>query len=281
MVKHPYDADGGVFGVTFSGDGTATARFRYVRTIAFTAERRKGQRLYTGMDSTRELGPSLAQGLGNDLHAPMFQHHLQPGLNKKRKNLSNNRAIYWGKRLLSTWEGGQPYKMDGLALSTEGRSQLGGVLGEEDPFSSKMVIDPVKDRALMYRVRQDAKTSELTVFEFNDKFRLVDEGNVDEEGKSLIELPGLAILSDMAVTENYSVFVQPAVSTAMQFMFNKEPGNVVSVENEPAMVHLVPRVGKNKQPISLPIPFDGVIEANLQFCNAMTCSEDISGCPTC
>ena len=268
MVKHPYDADGGIFGVTFSGDGTATARFRYVRTIAFTNERRKGQRLYTGMDSTRELGPSIAQGLGNDLHSPMFQHHLLPGLNKKRKNLSNNRAIYWGKRLLSTWEGGQPYKMDGLALSTEGRSQLGGVLEEEDPFSAKMVIDPVKDRALMYRVRQDAKTSELTVFEFNDKFRLVDEGNVDEEGKSSMELPGLAMLSDMAVTENYSVFVQPAVSTAMQFMFNKDTGKVLSVENEPAMMHLVPRVGKNKQPVSLPIPFDGVIEANLQFCNA-------------
>ena len=268
MIKHPYDADGGIVGVTFAGDGTATARFRYVRTIAFTAERRKGQRLYTGMDSTRDLGPSIAQGLGNDLHTPMFQHHLEPGLNKKRKNLSNNRVIYWGKRLLSMWEGGQPYKMDGLALSTEGRSQLGGVLGEKDNFSSKMVIDPLKERALMYRVRQDSKSSELTVFEFNDKFRLVDEGDVDEKGKSSMDLPGLALLSDMAVTDNYSLFVQPAVSTAMQFMFNKEPGKVVSVENAPAILHLVPRVGTNKEPISLQIPFDGVIEANLQFCNA-------------
>ncbi len=268
MVKHPADADGGVLGVTFSGDGTASARFRYVRTIAFTNERRKGQRLYTGMDSTRELGPSFAQGLGNDLHTPMFSHHLQPGLNKKRKNLSNSRVIYWGTRLLSMWEGGQPYKMEGLALSTEGRSQLGGVLQEQDPFSSKMVIDPLKNRALMYRVRQDAKSSELTVLEFNDKFRLVEEGKPDEEGKVSIKLPGLAILSDMAVTENYSLFVQPAVSTAMQFLFNKDPGSVVSVENAPAMVHLVPRVGKNKEPISLQIPFDGVIEANLQLINA-------------
>ena len=149
MVKHPFEADGGVLGVTFSGNGTATVRFRYVRTIAFTNERRKGQRLYTGMDSTRELGFDIAQGLGNDLHSPMFRHHLLPGLNKKRKNLSNFRAIYWGKRLLSMWEGGQPYKMDGLALSTEGRSQLGGVLLEKDPFGSKMVIDPVKKHALM------------------------------------------------------------------------------------------------------------------------------------
>mmetsp|Transcript_9373 Transcript_9373/g.19668 ORF Transcript_9373/g.19668 Transcript_9373/m.19668 type:complete len:655 (-) Transcript_9373:82-2046(-) len=268
MVKHPYDADGGVLGVTFSGNGTATTRFRYVRTTAFTNERRKGQRLYTGMDSTRELGFDIAQGLGNDIHTPMFSHHLMPGLNKKRKNLSNTRAIYWGKRLLSMWEGGQPYKMDGLALSTEGRSQLGGVLEEKDPFGSKMVIDPVKDRALMYRVLQDSKSSKVTTFEFNSNFRLVEEGEVDEEGKSTVDFPGLAILSDMAVTENYSLFVQPAVSTTMQFFFNKEPGKVVSAETAPAMVHLVPRVGTNKDPISIEIPFDGAIEANLQFCNA-------------
>jgi len=167
------------------------------------------------------------------------------------------------------WEGGQPYKLDGLALSTEGRSRLGGVLEEKDPFSSSIVIDPVKERALMYRVRQDSKSSELTLFEFNNKFRVVEEeGNDGEEGKSTVDLPGLAILSDMAVTENYALVVQPAVSTTMQFMFTKEPGKVVSVENAPAMLHLIPRVGTNKEPVSLQIPFDGVIEANLQFCNA-------------
>jgi len=268
MMKHPYDADGGVLGVTFSGDGTATTRYRYVRTIAFTSERRKGQRLYTGMDSTRELGFDIAQGLGNDIHNPVFRHHLQPGLNRKRKNLANNRSIYWGKKLLSMFDGCQPYKMDALALSTEGRSQLGGVLEEKDPFGGKMVIDPVKDRALMYRLVQDAKSSKLTVLEFNSKFRLVDEGEEDEEGKSTVDLPGLAMLSDMAVTNNYAVFVQPAVSTTMKFLFNKDPGTAVTVENAPASIQLVPRVGTNKQPLSIEIPFDGVIEANLQFCNA-------------
>ncbi|KAG7356079.1 carotenoid oxygenase [Nitzschia inconspicua] len=183
MVLHPFEGDGGMVGITFPGDGTATARFRYVRTVAFTNERRKGQRLYRGMDSTRELGFSIGDGLGNDIHNPLFRHHLQPGLNKNRKNTSNTRAIYWGKRLLSLWEGGQPYKMDGLALSTEGRSLLGGVLEEQDPFGAKMVIDSVKNRALMYSVVQDAKSSKVTVFEFNDKFRLVEEGEQDNEGK--------------------------------------------------------------------------------------------------
>lgn len=278
MVQHPFEADGGVLGVTFAGNGTTpTARFRYVRTVAFTNERRKGQRLYKGMDSTRELGPTIGEGLGNDLHTPLFKHHLQPGLNKNRKNTANTRAVYWGKRLLSLWEGGQPYKLDSLALSTEGRSQLGGILEEQDPFGSKLVVDPVTNRALMYKVVQDAKTSKLTVYEFNDKFRLVDDRNNggdddEEQGKVMVNLPGLAMISDMAVTTNFAIFVQPAVTTGMQFLIVKEPGKVVTVEKAPAMLHLVPRLNNGgfgqKEPLSFAIPFDGVIEADLQFINA-------------
>jgi all-trans-8'-apo-beta-carotenal 15,15'-oxygenase len=220
------------------------------------------------MDSTRELGYEIGEGLGNDIHSPLFRHHLQPGLNKNRKNTSNTRAIYWGKRLLSLWEGGQPYKLDGLALSTEGRSQLGGVLEEKDPFGSKMVIDPLKDRALMYRVIQDTKSSQITVFEFNNMFRLVEEGEEGLEGQVVLDVPGLAMLSDMAVTSNYAIFVQPAVTVGMQFLFVKEPGKIVNVEKAPAILHLLPRVGTGKRPMSIEIPLDDAIDGNLEFCNA-------------
>ncbi len=42
------------------------------------------------------------------------------------------------------------------------------------------------------------------------------------------------------------------------------------VENLNGMYNFefVPRVDKSKQPVSLQIPFDNVIEVNLQFCNA-------------
>ena len=265
MVQHPFDGDGGILAVTFDGDGdSVSARYRYVRTIAMTNERRKGQRLYRGMDSTREMGPNVGEGLGNDLHSPLFRHHLQPGLNKNRKNTSNTRTIYWGKRLLSMWEGGQPYKMDALALSTEGRSQLGGVLNEPDPFGCKMVLDPMKDRAVMYGVAQDKSRSEVTVYEFNNKFRLVEEN----EGKVTFDLPGVAMISDMAATENYAIFIQPQVSAGMQFLLVKEPGKVLNVEKKPAILTLVPRVGSRVPPKTLEIPFDGIVEAELQLINA-------------
>jgi all-trans-8'-apo-beta-carotenal 15,15'-oxygenase len=265
MVQHPFEADGGILGVTFQGNGeTVTSRYRYIRTVAFTNERRKGVRLYRAMDSTRELGPGIGEGLGNDLHTPLFRHHLLPGLNKFRKNTSNSRAVYWGSRLLSMWEGGQPYKVDSLALSTEGRSQLGGVLKEMDPLGSKLVIDPIKNRALVYAVNQDAKKSEVTVYEFNSAFRPIKE----EGGKVSQELPGFAMISDMAVTENYSVFVQPPLSTAMQIMFVKEPGKVLTVEKAPSTLHMVPRIGSGKVPMSIPIPYDGAVEAEMQLINA-------------
>jgi carotenoid cleavage dioxygenase-like enzyme len=229
MVKHPFEADGGIMAVTFFGGNASSvvSRFRYVRTNAFDNERRKGQRLYKAMDSTRALGPAAGGGLANDMPLPLFRHHLQPGLNKSRKNTSNTRAVYWGKRLLSLWEGGLPYKLDALALSTEGRSQLGGILKEQNPFGAKAVYDPTKDRMLFYAVKPEPKSSELTLYEFNSRFRLVRE----QGGSVVLELPGFAMISDFAATENYAVFVQPPVlANNMQYILSKEPGKTLEVD---------------------------------------------------
>lgn len=265
MVSHPFEGDGAILGVTFTGSNTATARFRFVRTAGFTNERKKGKKLYTAMESTRELGPQAATGLGNDLALPLYRHHLQPGLNKLRKNTSNTRAFYWGKRLITMWEGGLPYKLDGLALSTEGRSQLGGVLKETDPFGCKGVIDSKTQRALFYSNMQNPQSSDVTLYEFNANFRPVEE----EGGTVEAKFPGFAMISDFCATENYAVFVQPkAEANGMQFMFNKEPGKVISVDKGPSTVHLVSRVSSSKPSKSFTMPFDGVLDADLQFCNA-------------
>jgi len=266
MVSHPFEGDGAILGVTFRGSNTntVTARFRYIRTAGFTNERKKGKKLYTAMESTREMGPQAAAGLGNDLALPLYRHHLQPGLNKLRKNTSNTRAFYWGKRLITLWEGGLPYKLDSQALSTEGRSQLGGVLKEADPFGGKGVIDSKSNRALFYSNVQNPKSSDITIYEFNENFRPVKE----EDGKVETRFPGLAMISDFCATENYAVFVQPKTETnGMQYMFTKEPGKAIALENGPSTVHLVSRVGSKKPSKSFTIPSDGVLDADLQFCN--------------
>eukprot|EP00562_Extubocellulus_spinifer_P031877 CAMPEP_0178711932 /NCGR_PEP_ID=MMETSP0699-20121125/18611_1 /TAXON_ID=265572 /ORGANISM="Extubocellulus spinifer, Strain CCMP396" /LENGTH=656 /DNA_ID=CAMNT_0020360647 /DNA_START=192 /DNA_END=2162 /DNA_ORIENTATION=- len=272
MVMHPFEGDGAVLGVTFPGDGTAVARFRFVRTNSFTNERKKGRKVYTAMESTRQDGGPAGGGQGNDFPLPMYRHHLLPGLNKKRKNTSNTRAVYFAKKLITLWEGGLPYKLDSLALSTEGRSQLGGILKEKDPFGGAAVYDSAKDRMLFYSNAQDAKTSKLTVYEFNSKFRLVpDKGGIVEA-----DLPGFALLSDFAVTENYSVFFQPPVSTkSVQFLTSKEPAKSLALDQGGALLHLIPRVGsKGARQKTIVVPFDGISDAELQFCNAYEVDED-------
>ena len=228
MVKHPFEGDGGILGITFNGNGKAVVRYRYVRTASLTRERKKGKKLYSGMESTREEGSTVGNGQGNDFPVPLYKHHLQPGLNKNRKNTSNTRAIYWSKKLLTLWEGGLPYKLDALGLSTEGRSQLGGVLNEDDPFSGKAVFDAKKDRLVSYSNKQGSGSSDLTVYEFNSKFRVASEVEYT--------LPGFAVLSDFAVTEKYTLFVQPPIATnGMQFMMSKDPVKALKFEQGAAV----------------------------------------------
>ena len=103
------------------------------------------------------------------------------------------------------------------------RSQLGGVLGEADPFSGKAVFDPVKDRMLFYSNKQDGGGSELTLYEFNSKFRVASANEY--------KLPGFAVLSDFVATEKYAIFVQPPISTnGMQFMLSKEPSKSLKLD---------------------------------------------------
>lgn len=268
MVRHPFEGDGGILGVTFSGDGTATIRYRYVRTVGLFKECKVGRKRYTGMEATREMGANCAGGLGNfDWQLPLFRHHLLPGLNKLRKNTSNTRPIFWGKRLMNLWEGGQPFKMDAVSLQTEGKSLLGGAIKKDDrPFGSKMVYDSVKNRALFYGIDQGSQVSEITIYEFDDQFRLVK----DKAGRYTADVPGCAILNDMAATENFAIFIQPPLTANLQFIVERDPGKNLKLGDGPSTLHLIPRVDSEKAQMSISIPIDSefLIDGNLLFCNS-------------
>jgi all-trans-8'-apo-beta-carotenal 15,15'-oxygenase len=273
MVTHPFEGDGAVLAVTFNGEEKVSTRFRFVRTTGFTSERKKGARTYKGMDSTRQIGPPAAAGLGNDMPLPLFRHHLQPGLNKNRKNTSNTRVIYWGKKLLTMWEGSRPFKLDALALSTEGPSQLGGAIKKEvDPFGGKMVYDSASDRALFYAIEHDPSKSAVTLLEFDNKFRLVKEGG----GKTLTDFKGFALINDFCVTKNYGVFFQPNIkANGFKYMIEKEPGQALSMTDGPVQIHLVPRPGSSRKEATFTIPADGSMEANMQFINAYESGDNV------
>ena len=255
MVSHPFEGDGAVLAITFHGDnrhvneegeesnvddddepkvdtaGKMTTRYRYVRTNAFTNERKKGRKLYTGMESTRST-PNLP--VENDITLPFYRHHLLSGLNKNRKNTSNTRTVYFGKKLLTLWSGGLPYKLDSLALSTDGRTQLGGVIKREDSsMSSKAIIDSKKNRILFFGIDEESSSSQLNLYEFNSKFQPIK----DNDGLVQVKLPGLALVYDFGITNNYAVFVQSMLKVnGMQYMVSKEPGKSVTLlDGEPSV----------------------------------------------
>jgi all-trans-8'-apo-beta-carotenal 15,15'-oxygenase len=312
MVRHPFEGDGAILAITFgssssSSDGNGssdskrdvTARFRFVRTTGFTNERRKGQKVYKAMEATRNMplnsgsSSSSSNNSGsvgsiiNDWYLPLYRHHLQAGLNKNRKNTSNTRAIYWGKRLLTLWQGGLPYKLDAIGLSTEGRSQLGGAIeSEEDSLGCKMVVDAAQNRALFYGVSWPSpQKSQVVFYEFNEQFRLVEEEENEKKngkkGRFSLDLPGFALLNDFTATCDYYILVQPnvVVADAMQYLISKDPSRVLKLQNDQScVIHLIPRVGSNisnkRQMMSIPIPRggddndDNGMDGNLQFINS-------------
>jgi all-trans-8'-apo-beta-carotenal 15,15'-oxygenase len=254
FVTHPFDADGAIFAATFgnseSHGGEVTYRYRYIRTAAFDRERKKGKKLYNAMEPTRTNG-EMTRGnkVYNDYPLPMIRHHFMPGANKQRKNTSNTNVIYWANKLLSFWEGGLPYKLDGLALSTDGKSQLGGVLREETHLCSKAVHDANKNRMLLCALNSQPSKSVLTTYEFNDKFKLVPGSERDWN------LPGYAILNDgIACTESWNVVIHPPVTVnGMQYLLSKDPAKCLNLDtNSPTLIHLIPRSsGKEMVTISM------------------------------
>lgn len=274
MVKHPFDGDGAILALTFHKDNSdeedyedgdsdvVTMRYRYVRTVGFKSENRKRRKIYNGMESTRINAPKDV--LMNDYPIPLSRHHLQPGVNKQRKNTSNTRPIFWCNKLFTTWEGGLPYKLDHIALGTEGKSQFGGILKRDTPLGNNARYDPIKQRMIFYANKNnDAKSAEITLYEFNSNFQL-------EFEKRVKLTSGFMMVNDFVLTKDYAIFIQPAITVnGMQFMLSKEPGKTLSLDNRgTSYAHLIPR-DESSPPITIPLPNDQPISfANMQFANA-------------
>jgi len=285
MVLHPFDADGAVLAITFHGgqDGVSdelvdsaisqanvTARFRYIRTVGFTNERRKGQRLYTGMDSTRQMSLSSTSNspstntqsqpphhddtlLANDFPLPFYRHHFLPGLNKQKKNTANTSIFYWAKKLITLWEGGLPYRLDAVSCSTTGRSQLGGVLKNENiPMGGRFKYDSKTNRMILYSnvlpttttpldallLKQNGiggigtTSSIVTFYEFDDSFRCV------HTQQSALTSNNFGIITDIGVTKDWYIVIEPPMEVKNKVLFavNKDPGPSLMVNEKVSAV---------------------------------------------
>ena len=123
-LVHPIDGDGMVCRITFTKDGRALFKSRFVRTSGFVDEQKAQRALYRGMMGTKPKAVG-----GDDSRAYLF------------KNPSNTNVWQFGGRVISAWESGPPYELDPGSMTTRGKSTLDGALTNVKTYQNKTVLE--------------------------------------------------------------------------------------------------------------------------------------------
>ncbi len=176
-LAHPFDGHGLVRALSFTKDGGARFRSRFVQTPAYVAERAAGKLVH--------------KGLGTNISNSPLRNIRAPG----PRNVSNTTIQPWAGRLLSGWEGGRPYALDALSLETIGEETFDGVLPEA-AFLAHMRIDTGSNRLIGCNVYRESP-SRFVFREF------------DTEGKQVAEreaiIPGMHFEHDFVATPRWYV----------------------------------------------------------------------------
>ncbi len=215
---HWFEGDGMMHGVRLR-DGKASYRNRYVRTDAWKEENRAGKALYPSVLDPVDAASFLETFASGELPYP---------------NRGNTAFVWHHGKLLVLWEGGVPHEISVPQLETVGKYNFGGKL--QHAFTAHPKIDP--------------KTGELMFFGYWPIAPFLQYSVADRDGKILsttpIELPRSVMIHDMAITENYSLFIDaPAVMD-----FSAVVRGVPIVDYEPrfgARVGILPRHGAGDQ----------------------------------
>ena len=191
-VHHPFDGDGMIAAFKFE-NGKIKLTNRFVRTKEWKEEEKSKKFLYRGVFGTQKEGGLLANA---------FDVRL--------KNIANTHVIKLGNDLLALWEASSPYSINPITLETNGISSLNGVLKKGEAFSAHPRFDPghhEKERMVTFGVNTGPKST----------IRLMEFSNEGEKAGSLLSdrkdsFNGFAFLHDFAITPNWAIFLQNAIS---------------------------------------------------------------------
>lgn len=184
-IDHWFDGDGGILAVRFDDRG-ATACYQYVQTPELQAEEAQDQFLYSGYGQ-------LAPG-------PFWQRWgTQP------KNPANTSVLALPDKLLALWEGGNPYALDPITLTTQGLDQLSG-LTPKLTYSAHPKRDPYTGKIYNFGVIFGPKTH-LQLYCSHPS------GEIDQQAS--IPLPRLSLVHDFALVGRYLAFMVPPLNLQM------------------------------------------------------------------
>jgi carotenoid cleavage dioxygenase-like enzyme len=207
---HWFDGDGMLHGVEIS-NGKAHYRNRYVQTKGWHTEHEAGRAIWTGL-----------------LEPPKMDNP-----HGAYKNVANTALVWHDGRLLTLWEGGEPYQIKVPELETLGSYTYGNQL--KTPFTAHPKVDAV--------------TGEMMFFGYSPfQPPYLYYSLVSAEGKLVktvpIDLPVGVMMHDFAITEHYTLFMDLPLTFRPERARQGQP--VMGFEPEsPSRFGIVPRHGDN------------------------------------
>jgi len=210
---HPFDGDGMIHGVYFSGGKVAYCN-RYVQTAALGQELRDGKSVSPGV-----MGP--------------FDYSVsQFGI----KDTSNTDVFWYAGDLMTLWyNAGHPYRLDAMNLETRGYFDLEGR----------------QQRRMSAHSKVDWHTGELLFFDYGDEPPFMTYGVADPGGKLLhevaIDLPGPRLPHDIGFTSNYAILHDLPFFHDMEVLRRHKCRVLTFHRDIPTRFGIIPRRGQGSE----------------------------------
>ena len=210
-MHHWFDGDGMVHAIFFE-DGKASYRNRYIRSMDFVADE-KNQLKRSGI----------------------FKKALSDGSSTVYKNTANTDLIMHAGELMALWYiSGKPVRLDAKTLMTIGEDDFQGALPKNVSAHSK--VDSTNGDLLFF---------DYALYEPWYSFGVVDKHN-QLQHFTQIELPGPRLPHDMAITENYAIFMDLPVVFTEQGLRQKVWA-IHEDKNLPTRFGILPRYANGKK----------------------------------
>ena len=210
-MHHWFDGDGMVHAIFFE-DGKASYRNRYIRSMDFIADEK---------NQLRRSG--------------IFNKAVSDGSSTVYKNTANTDLIMHAGELMALWYiSGKPVRLDAKTLETIGEDDFQGALPKNVSAHSK--VDSTNGDLLFF---------DYALYEPWYSFGVVDKHN-QLQHFTQIELPGPRLPHDMAITENYAIFMDLPVVFTEQGLRQKVWA-IHEDKNLPTRFGVLPRYANGKK----------------------------------
>ena len=178
---HWFEGDGMIHGVRLR-DGKASYLNRWVRTAAWNEENKANDAIYSSILDPIDVTLLAKQLLAGKSPFP---------------NRANTALIWHHGKLLALWEAGAPHEIKLPGLETVGEYNFGGAL--KHPFTAHPKIDP-KTGEMMFHAYSVMPFQPSLVYSVADR-----KGKIVHT--TPIELPRPVMMHDLAITGNFTLFL--------------------------------------------------------------------------